>query len=140
MVTGDTLSRFWTRVSIRDQSECWPWRGTLRRGYGAFIIGAKPTAAHRFAYELIVGPIPPGLVIDHLCRNRSCCNPAHLEPVTMRENLRRGENWIAALMDRTHCSRGHFIDGFVSGKRRCRICHNERSLRSYYRLKAARLQ
>lgn len=87
---GDLASRFWLRVHKTD--DCWLWTSTLRRGYGRFWIApGRFVPAHRFAYELLVGPIPEGLELDHLCRNPACVNPAHLDPVTHRENVRRGK-------------------------------------------------
>lgn len=88
--------RFWSRVNIGNQDECWEWQGGLSPyGYGRYCIGdsRKPgchVQAHRFAYEDKVGPIPEGLVLDHLCANQRCVNPSHLEPVTFQENIRRG--------------------------------------------------
>lgn len=84
--------RFWEKVEKRGPDECWEWGGTVADGYGRFReggFGSSPVRAHRVAYKLLVGPIPEGLVLDHLCENRGCVNPAHLEPVTNRENLRR---------------------------------------------------
>jgi len=83
--------RFWGKVQRCDAEECWPWlEGTTSDGYGRFgITSEEVVGAHRFAYELIVGPIPAGLTIDHLCRNILCCNPAHMETVTNSENVRR---------------------------------------------------
>jgi hypothetical protein len=82
-------ARFWEKVDKTDT--CWLWTGSSDRlGYGRFSTWPSVTLAHRFAYELLAGPIPDGLVIDHLCRTPSCVNPDHLEPVTQRENLRRG--------------------------------------------------
>lgn len=75
----------------REVDGCWLWEGALRGGYGRVKLDGRTQAAHRASYELHVGPIPSGLVLDHLCRNRSCVNPAHLEPVTTEENIRRGE-------------------------------------------------
>jgi hypothetical protein len=86
--------RFWANV---DQSgDCWLWMGARTRGYGRFEVDGKGMAVHRFAYELLIGPVPEGLQIDHLCRNRPCVNPAHLEPVTNRENTMRGQTIPAA--------------------------------------------
>ena len=77
-------------------------------GYGVFAITSlKSMLAHRFSYELLVGPIAPGLELDHLCRVRACCNPAHLEPVTPLENFRRGYAIAAINARKTHCKHGH---------------------------------
>lgn len=73
-------------------SGCWEWQGELNRnGYGRVWIDGKRLMTHRVVYELVVGPIPEWLVLDHLCRNRPCCNPEHMDPVTVRENTLRGE-------------------------------------------------
>jgi hypothetical protein len=78
--------KFWTVIS----EGCWCWRGVIDRwGYGRITIGGRVGFAHRMSYEAFVGPIPDGLQIDHLCRNRACCNPEHLEPVTGLVNTRR---------------------------------------------------
>ena len=79
--------RFWANV---DRSEsCWLWTGSLSRGYGQVMMHGRMVRAHRYAYELLVGSIPTGLTIDHLCHVKNCVNPAHLEPVTQSENMRR---------------------------------------------------
>lgn len=87
-----TEQQFWEKVNKTDS--CWLWTGGVGRGYGIFYRGADRggsfTVAHRYAYEALVGPIPAGLTLDHLCRVRGCVNPAHLEPVTQAENVRRG--------------------------------------------------
>lgn len=91
------------------------------------VRGIKTRYVHRISYETFVGPIPEGLTIDHLCKNRACINPAHLEPVTLRENLLRGDTFQAANAQKSHCDRGHRLDGdnlyvTTSGSRNCRIC------------------
>lgn len=80
-------ARFWSKVDA--SGDCWIWLGAKGRGYGHLSAGGRFVGAHRMAYELLVGPIPTGLEIDHLCRNPPCVNPDHLEPVTVRENQRR---------------------------------------------------
>jgi hypothetical protein len=101
------VERFWGFVTKTDT--CWLWQGSKNKGYGQFTVRrpeslTKKLAAHRYAYELLVGSIPDGLDLDHLCRVPACVNPAHLEPVTRKENLRRG---ISGNGSKTHCKRGH---------------------------------
>lgn len=97
---GDTRlpERFWRRVQ-EQEGGCWLWVGTVDRGYGLLSVDGKTVRAHRYSYETLVGPIPDGLQIDHLCRNRGCVNPAHLEPVTQVENIRRGDAAKLAVED-----------------------------------------
>lgn len=115
---------------------CWQWTGNTGRGYGRISANGRPQQAHRVGYELLVGPIPEGLTLDHLCRNRGCVNPAHVEPVTHRENVLRGEGVAANRARQTHCKRGHpFNDEntcLCAGKRYCRPC--QRLRRAAYRL------
>jgi hypothetical protein len=122
------IARFWSKVAI-DPSGCLMWTtGRNIDGYGKFHWDGKDIPAHRFVYEALVGPIPDGLVIDHLCRVRHCVRPDHLEAVTPRVNTLRGENHVADQVTRTHCPQGHPYDAantrIKSGKRECRICHN----------------
>ncbi len=104
--------------------DCWEWVGYHHScGYGVMTRMNRPYYAHRAAYELFVGPIPEGLQLDHLCRNRACCNPLHLEAVTAKVNVNRGLSGA-----RSHCVRGHeFTADNVylrpdNGKRQCRRC------------------
>jgi hypothetical protein len=91
-IRGDNEARFWSKVDA--SGDCWEWTGyTDQDGYGRVGVGRRvdqrTIPAHRYAWELMVGPIPEGLEIDHLCFNRPCVNPDHLEPVTHTENMRR---------------------------------------------------
>lgn len=126
------------RLPLRDQMErltergdgCWEWLGNKTLdGYGRLQVGGSRRRAHRIAYELARGPIPPGLVLDHLCRNRSCVNPEHLEPVTDRENILRGNGLAACAAARDTCARGHPLTDDNTyrppsnpNERKCRIC------------------
>jgi hypothetical protein len=116
--------RFWMNTEC--SPNCWNWTGFLNEGgYGRFTVDDRRVLAHRYAFELLVGPIPAGLTLDHLCRNRACVNPAHLEPVTRAENTRRGVRPVIVRV--THCMYGHeYTDEntYWRGKRRaCRACH-----------------
>lgn len=108
------LARFFTKVEVDPVTGCWTWTQRLDRdGYGAlFRVGSRTDGTrarvrpHRFSYEQLIGPIPDGLVIDHICRNRACQNPLHMEPVTHAVNTKRG-----ARATSTHCKRGHELSG-----------------------------
>lgn len=122
-------------------SECWTGLGAKNsNGYVYVKLGGKSVPAHRIAYELAYGPIPPGLVIDHVCRNRECFNPDHLEPVTNRENIRRG---LAGQHNarKTHCKNGHPFDArntrWHKGYRVCRACVRMRERESRAKKRAA---
>src|SRR5690242_3990108 len=99
-------TRFWSKV---DKSGfCWLWTASVDHdGYGRFVVDGKTCKAHRIAYTLSIGPIPDGLTIDHLCRNKRCVNPAHLEAVSQKENNHRGTSPSALNIQKTHCIRGH---------------------------------
>jgi hypothetical protein len=118
MTRPNTAADFWTKVDKADG--CWLWTGHTVSGYGRFKMRNKVHAAHRFAYEHIVGPIPDGLQIDHVCRVRNCVNPDHLEPVTQAENIKRG--YFAT---KPHCPQGHPYAGdnlYVRPSDNARIC------------------
>lgn len=126
------MERFLKRLQRAGEDECWSFRGKhSTEGYGTFWDGTRQTYSHRFAYEAFVGPIPQGLVIDHLCRNRACCNPKHLEPVTHAENCRRGARGRMV----THCKDGHPLSGdnlvWVNGRRRCLTCKRAQQREAY---------
>lgn len=139
--------RFWPKVDKHgppsehrpDLGPCWLWIAAIdRKGYGAFGGPRDRTQvvrAHRVAYELVIGPIPDGLTLDHLCRVRRCVNPEHLEPVTGRENSLRGESVAAVNARKTHCIRGHEFTPEntkiqAQGRQRaCRICWRENARR-----------
>jgi len=149
--TASFIERFWTKVDRSGGPDsCWPWRASTNPdGYG--MVGVRNEGrtygAHRIAYELTVGPIPAGLTLDHRCHtddldcaggrscaHRACVNPAHLEPVTNRENiLRSRSNAIAANRDKAQCPAGHaydeantFIVHDKTGRhRKCRACRRQ---------------
>jgi hypothetical protein len=128
------LERFWARVDKNGPNGCWLWTGTHdgHHGYGRLKVDGHRTGAHRVAYELLVGPIPDGLFLDHLCRNPPCVNPAHLEPVTNRENVMRSPITLAYInSSKTHCPQGHPYDEAntihsPAAGRLCRTCLDER--------------
>ncbi len=117
----DVEPHFMRRVSPEPNSGCWLWLGNSHEnGYGRY--GKGPEWAHRVAYELFQGPIPEHLELDHLCRNRGCVNPSHLEPVTSAINTQRG-----CRAQQTECIRGHGLPLHQFGvKRNCVICRADR--------------
>jgi hypothetical protein len=128
-MTLDLIERIKNRVVI-DSRGCWIWQGRLHAQEGYGVLGSR--MAHRISYEALIGEIPPGLDLDHLCRVRPCVNPEHLEPVTRRENLMRSSIAPAAVNSRkTHCPQGHPYSGpnlYVlpgTRKRYCRACMAE---------------
>lgn len=124
--------RIWTHVE--PTGFCWEWTGRVETtGYGKFSYRGAQVLAHRFVYELLVGPIPSGMQIDHLCHNRACVNPDHLEPVSARINQLRSMSPSGQNVRKTHCPKGHPYDEentYVTpnGGRQCRACRHARAI------------
>jgi hypothetical protein len=128
------------RITRRGEWECWIWQGHCdQKGYGRLACRQRSYKAHRVSYEMFIGSIPPGLVIDHLCRTRNCVNPENLEPVTNVENIRRGESVVTVQAKKTHCIHGHPFFGdnvridvtrrrgrAIGLRRRCKTCARQR--------------
>lgn len=134
--------RFWDKVNLDETTGCWIWQAQINDGgYGAIHWHRKPMQrAHRVAYEELIGPIPEGLVIDHLCKARACVNPSHLEPVTNGENVLRGDGPSAKNAQVARCPQGHEYtpentmtrrrtDGRL--KRECHQCNRDRAARNW---------
>lgn len=144
--------RFWSKVNKRGPmppqsvapGSCWEWMAAKTSGgYGQFWSKPALVVSHRYAYELLIGPIPEGLQLDHLCRNRACINPQHLEPVTQQVNILRGFSVATTNRLKTHCPHGHqytsentYIHPRNNG-RICRACARRRSRAVYQRKKEA---
>jgi hypothetical protein len=132
------IERFCSRLHFDLTTGCWEWKGYIGpKGYGNIMVKYPdgrfmPNVAHRVGYELLIGPIPDGMTLDHLCRNRKCANPFHLEICTNRENILRGTGFSARASRKTHCPKGHPYEGHnliirrrKSGPQRiCRECWN----------------
>lgn len=126
--------RFWSKVEPEPMSGCWLWNAaTFSNGYGHIGNRKKNLLAHRVAYLALVGAIPEGLEIDHLCRVRCCVNPSHLEPVIHRTNILRGSGPSAENAAKTACQFGHAYHVRSSGKRGCRRCDAEKKMARYWR-------
>lgn len=144
------VSRFWSKVNKDGPipecfpllGPCWLWRAGLDKdGYGRFWVEDRNLGAHRYAYEITNGPIPEGLVPDHLCRTPACVRPTHLEAVTIQVNTLRGDGLTAKFAVATHCVNGHEFTPQNTGKqyrngktvgRCCKACNNEKNNARYW--------
>ena len=121
--------RFWRNIDKGSSPDaCWLWMGSKSKGYGTLRVHGKSRRVHRLALELAGRQLDQNLTVDHLCRHRSCVNPAHLEQVTSRENTMRGEGQAVQNLRKTECPKGHPYSGsnlYVrpEGHRDCRRCH-----------------
>lgn len=140
----ERLAEIWPKgiVSITIETNgCWIWNGYLTyQGYGAVMVDGKTHRAHRYYWSLLRGPIEKELVIDHLCRNKRCVNPEHLEPVTVQVNTLRGDGPTAKNAQKTHCKNGHplagdnlYLRGGKQNERACRLCRKTAALDSQKR-------
>lgn len=122
IIPKDPIERLLSKVKAQSVTGCWLWTAHTENGYGRFGVKEnnkwKTTWAHRVSYKLFVGKIPDGLQLDHLCRQRSCVNPNHLDPVTMMENIRRSS---LTSVNKTHCKLGHELIKTKTQKR-CVVC------------------
>lgn len=140
----DIVERIRTRITHDPVTDCWNWTGGVAgQGYGTVYDHTRQgkVYVHRAMYERFIGPIPPGLTIDHLCKNKRCANPAHMEVVTRGENARRGSgaDWQRR---KTTCPRGHAYDAVRKGhgilSRFCRRCYRAQMREFYQRRKDAK--
>jgi hypothetical protein len=135
--------RFFSRIARETPGGCWEWDRPRKDGYGQFAAGNNRVSvpAHRWSYEFLVGPVPDGLDLDHLCRNRRCVNPDHLDPVPNAENILRGTSPSASNARKTECEHGHALDTgntYITpdGRRQCRACRSAASTK--YQMRRAR--
>ena len=121
------------RIKVDPEKKCWIWgNGKSPVDYARTSRGGTKMRAHRFVFESFVGPIPDGLVIDHLCRVLRCVNPTHLEPVTQGENTLRGFGACANNARKTKCKRGHEFSLLPDGRRICLTCKHDAKIADYY--------
>lgn len=122
-----SAQRFYSKIRIGKRG-CWLWLGYVHRtGYGHITRNQSKEMAHRFSYEKHIGPIPKGYTLDHLCRVRRCVNPFHLKPITLRENVMKGNGWCAKQARKMRCKHGHAFNAentyLWKYRRGCRKCN-----------------
>lgn len=133
------MEKFLAKVEKGVPNECWPWLGTTNNGYGQVTMPGRQISAHRLAYAAWIGPIPEGFEVHHICENKSCVNPAHLDSLPHKDHTRRHlTNPLTQNFLKTHCKRGHELTGYnvyptKSGGRTCRECNNMRNREHYAR-------
>lgn len=129
-LTPKEHTRLFNKIIIDNKSGCWNWQGAKDyQGYGQGFYRGRKERVHRIIYAFFKGKIPRGKIqqLDHLCRNTSCCNPNHLELVSQKVNVLRGEGITAKAARQTHCIHGHLLEKTKNGKRRwCRTCDRNR--------------
>lgn len=134
------------RLTVGGLAVCWEWKGPKdAKGYGLLwdTPGKRSRRVHQVVYDIYIGEMPEGMQVDHLCRNKSCANPAHLEAVTPRENTLRGDGPTAQNARKTHCPQGHEYSEentriTPAGWRMCLTCERERNHAAYLRRRALR--
>lgn len=126
------IVHFFSQIMVNEATGCWNWIGPLRDGYGLCKHQGRTEGIHRVLYAWAVGPLPRGFQarryaqLDHICRNRQCCNPVHLELVSQRENVLRGTSPPAINVVKTHCDKGHPLRTAPRGKRYCGECDSQK--------------
>lgn len=136
-VSKESANRIFKKIQIDADTECWNWTGArTSNGYGSVRVDTIGYRTHRFIYEWLVGELPKGKgkdipVLDHICNNRLCCNPSHLQLVSDKENILRGNGVTARKSRQTHCKNGHLLPQSIRGHRRCMICHRAWNRKNY---------
>lgn len=136
-ISPASISRIFAKITIDHDTSCWNWTGsTTTNGYGNVRVNKTGYRTHRLIYAWLVKDIPGGKgknipVLDHICNNRLCCNPAHLQLISDRENILKGNGATAKKSRQIHCKNGHILPVAIRGHRRCLICHRAWNRRNY---------